>query len=74
MTTVKIIKFTGETGLRKPGSLVDISDNLAELWIKVGIAEKHEVKQDKTVIETKEEKFIQSEKQTKKRGRKPKQK
>jgi len=60
---VKILILRGETGLRLPASLVDLPDQAAKEWIKKGWAV--EVKEEKTIIETKEEKFIKRKKHTK---------
>lgn len=49
---VKILILRGETGLKLPASLCDLPDQTAKEWIKKGWAV--EVKEEKTVIETKE--------------------
>ena len=49
---VKILILRGETGLKLPASLCDLPDQTAKDWIKKGWAV--EVKEEKTVIETKE--------------------
>ena len=71
MKTVKITKWAGETGLKKPGSNVTVGDEVAKRWIKLGIAILiHEIvehvfrKERKHKLETKEEKHRKG-KQTK---------
>lgn len=49
---VKVIILRGETGLLMPGRLVDLPEQTAKDWIKKGYAV--DIKEDKTVIETKE--------------------
>ena len=55
---VKILILRGETGILLPGRLVDIPDQQAKEWIAKGWATENkwspEIKEDKTVIETKE--------------------
>lgn len=65
MSTVKIIKLRGETGLLQPGRLVDVSAEKAAEWVKNGWVV--EIKEEKVQLETKEEKFTKKEKQTKKK-------
>jgi len=69
---VRIIKQIGETGLRQPGTLILLNDELGTKWINNGWAV--EVDQDelakkqlKTDIETKQEKFKVKEKETKRK-------
>lgn len=44
MITVKILKQVGETGLRKVGTLLPLSDKQAKLWIKMGWAKDNKPK------------------------------
>lgn len=60
---VKILILRGETGLKLPASLCDLPDQTAKDWIKKGWAV--EVKEEKAVIETKQEKFTKKHKNTK---------
>lgn len=62
MKTVIILKQIGETGLRTPGTPVLLPDEQAKQWIEKGWA-----KEDKTTFETKEEKFTQKVKETKRK-------
>lgn len=69
--TVKISKLAGETGLKKPGTLVNVGEDVAHRWIRLGIAilideivEHVFHKERKHKLETKEEKFRKG-KQTK---------
>lgn len=66
---VKILILRGETGILLPGRLVDIPDQQAKEWIAKGWATENkcspEIKEDKTVIETKQEKFTKKHKNTK---------
>lgn len=60
---VKVLIQRGETGLRLPGTLYFLADVTAEKYAELGYVsikkdqEQPEKKQEKAVIETKEEKF-----------------
>jgi len=60
---VKITNLRGETGLRQPGTLYLVPDELGKVWIEKGWA----VKEEKAAIETKEEKFKVKTKETKRK-------
>jgi hypothetical protein len=56
---ILIIKLAGETGLRRPGSVMEVSKATAEAWIKRGFARKFSdsrprIKEEKAEPETKE--------------------
>jgi len=51
---VKIIKLSGATGLRKPGTLAYFKDGDAKRLEKAGLVEIIKAKEMKTEIETKE--------------------
>ena len=36
---VKVLKWAGETGLKKPGTLVQVPKLKRDHWVKLGIAE-----------------------------------
>ena len=66
MALVKITVQNGETGLRRPGTIVSVTAATAEVWVERGWAEKVKKarrprektgkKQEKTAFETKEQK------------------
>jgi regulator of RNase E activity RraA len=62
---VKITNLRGETGLRQPGTLYLVGDELGKIWIEKGWA--IEVKEEKAAIEIKEEKFEVKTKETKRK-------
>ena len=66
---VKLTKQIGETGLRLPGTLILLNDELGQKWVDNGWATKEPDpiigKELKTDIETKEKKFKVKEKETK---------
>jgi hypothetical protein len=62
---VKITDLRGETGLRLPGTLYLVGDELGNIWIDKKWAV--EQKGEKTAIETKEEKFKVKTKETKRK-------
>jgi hypothetical protein len=62
MVQVKVLKFAGQTGLRKVGSVYLEKDERVSNLVSAGFISL--VKEEKTEIETKEEKFVR---QTKKR-------
>jgi type II secretory pathway component PulK len=69
---VRVTKQIGETGLRLPGTLFLLNDELGQKWIQNGWAvevDQYEIegKELKTDIETKQEKFKVKEKETKRK-------
>lgn len=73
MIQVKVLKLAGETGLRKPGVIYSEIDTTAAYLAGKGFvelvitatSERVNVKEDKTVIETKEKKFHRTTKKHK---------
>jgi hypothetical protein len=52
---IKVVKLAGETGLLKPGSLVTLPEDTAEVWVSKGWAEYVIIKKElKQKPETKE--------------------
>ncbi len=68
MKTIRVLNLVGETGLKKPGTLICLPDTSADLWIAKGWAELAE-KQEMPNLETKEEKFVNRTKQTKNKAK-----
>lgn len=69
MIKVKVLKYSGETGLRNPGTCYFETTKEAERLSRNGFVEivKDEVKEEKTHYETKEEKHTHETKRTRKK-------